>query len=205
MTTTALPCPEHGWRSQFCLPTGMLGWIVGHLMALKNRERSEWVLSRLNLDETDRVLEIGFGSGADVRRAAGLAAHVSGIDPSSVMLNQALRRNRMAVEAGRVELRLGAMPVLPFGRERFTKAFSINSFQFWPDKVAGLCELRRVMTPGGIVAIAVQPRNSGATDDTARQTGDEIARALTAAGFRDVQLGFRDMKPVSTACAIAKT
>jgi hypothetical protein len=49
------------------------------------------------------------------------------------MLNQALRRNRTAVEAGRAELRLGAMPVLPFGRERFTKAFSVNSFQFCRD------------------------------------------------------------------------
>jgi hypothetical protein len=59
-------------------------------------------------------------------------------------------------------------------------------------------------TPGGVVAIAVQPRNSGATDEIARRTGDEIAHALTVAGFRDVQLAFRKMKPVSTACAIAK-
>ena len=172
-------------------------------MAFKNRERSEWVLSRLSLHEVDRVLEIGFGSGADVKRAAGRAGHVTGIDPSQVMLNQARRRNRTAVDAGRVELRLGAMPMLPFGRECFTKAFSINSFQFWPDKTAGLCELSRVMTPGGVVAIAEQPRNSGATDDTARRTGDEIAHALTAAGFRDVQVAFRKMKPESTACAIA--
>jgi hypothetical protein len=60
------------------------------------------------------------------------------------------------------------------------------------------------MKPGGVVAIAVQPRNSGATEADARQTGDEIARALTAAGFSGVQVAFRTMKPVSTACAIAR-
>lgn len=173
-------------------------------MAVKNRERSEWVLSRLNLDEDDRVLEIGFGSGADVRRAAFRAGYVAGVDPSRMMLAQARRRNRTAVDAGRVDLRLGAMPELPFATDGFDKAFSINSFQFWPDKVAGSRELRRVMKPGGGVVIAVQPRNSGATEADARKTGDDIAGALTAAGFSGVQVVFRAMKPVSTACAIAK-
>jgi ubiquinone/menaquinone biosynthesis C-methylase UbiE len=169
-------------------------------MALKNRERSEWVLSRLALDEHDRVLEIGFGPGASVRRASTVARHVSGIDPSDVMLRQARARNRAAVAEGRVDLRFGAMPKLPFENASFDKAFSINSFQFWPDGVAGLMELRRVMRPGGLVAIAVQPRNAGATDATARETGDRIAAALAAAGFSGVQIAYKKMKPVSTAC-----
>jgi 16S rRNA A1518/A1519 N6-dimethyltransferase RsmA/KsgA/DIM1 with predicted DNA glycosylase/AP lyase activity len=32
-------------------------------MAMKNKKRSLWVLSLLNLQSTDRVLEIGFGPG----------------------------------------------------------------------------------------------------------------------------------------------
>jgi ubiquinone/menaquinone biosynthesis C-methylase UbiE len=170
-------------------------------MALKNRERSEWVLSRLELNERDRVLEIGFGPGTDVRRAARRAGHVAGIDPSDVMLGQARARNRRAIAAGRVDLRFGAMPKLPFEDARFDKAFSINSFQFWPDGIAGLMELRRVMRPGGLVAIAVQPRNAGATEATARETGDRIAAALAATGFSGVRVAYKEMKPVSTACA----
>src|SRR5262245_21173500 len=197
----ANPCPDAGWRSQFCLPTGFLGWIVGHLMAFKNRERSEWVLSRLELTERDRVLEIGFGPGASVRRAAGLAGHVAGIDPSDVMLRQARARNRRAIAAGRVDLMFVAMPTLPFEDGCFDKAFSINSFQFWPDTAAGLLELKRVMKPGGFVAIAVQPRNAGATEATARETGARIAAALTATGFSNVQVSYKAMTSVSTACA----
>jgi ubiquinone/menaquinone biosynthesis C-methylase UbiE len=203
-TTFQQPCSGSGWRSQFCLPTGVLGWLVGHLMAFKNRERGEWVLSQLDVRGNERVLEIGFGPGTDVRRAAAHARHVSGVDPSAVMLSQARRRNQRAIAAGCVDLRLGAMPALPFQSGRFDKAFSINTFQFWPDKIRGLQELKRVMKPGGIVAIAVQPRNAGATEVTAHETGQQIATALAAAGFSDLRLAFKQMKPVSTACVTAK-
>ena len=49
------------WRKQFAKPTGTMGWVAGHLMAMKNRERSEYVFSLLELKASDRVLEIGFG------------------------------------------------------------------------------------------------------------------------------------------------
>ena len=71
---TESPVPKalekSGWMSQFGHPRGWRGWVVGQLMAIKNRERSLWVLSLLELGLTDRVLEIGFGSGADIRRVA---------------------------------------------------------------------------------------------------------------------------------------
>jgi ubiquinone/menaquinone biosynthesis C-methylase UbiE len=136
-----------------------------------------------------------------VRRAAAEAGHVSGIDPSDVMLRQARARNRAAIAEGRVDLRFGAMPKLPFENASFDKAFAINTYQFWPDAVAGLLELRRVMKPGGLVAIAVQPRNAGATEATVHETGDRIAAALTATGFSGVRVAYKEMKPVSTACA----
>jgi ubiquinone/menaquinone biosynthesis C-methylase UbiE len=172
-------------------------------MALKNRERSEWVLSKLNLDEDDRVLEIGCGPGADLRRAAVRAGYVTGVDPSEVMVAQALKRNREAAATGRVDVRLGAMPVLPFGDATFNKAFAINSFQFWPDKMTSLRELRRVLKPGSQVIVAVQPRNKGATEETAREVGRDIAAALTTAGFSNATVTFKKMRPVATACVTA--
>jgi len=120
------------------------------------------------------------------------------------MLRQAPRRNRAGVAGGRVDLRLGAVPPLPFDRGAFDKAFSINSFQFWKDEGAALRELKRVMKPGGTVALAVQPRNKGATERTARDVGQQMAAALTAAGFADVAIAFQRMRPVSTTCVTAR-
>ncbi|HJZ77830.1 MAG TPA: methyltransferase domain-containing protein [Vicinamibacterales bacterium] len=190
-------------RAQFVCPTGWLGSIVGRLMAIKNRERSEWVLSQLGVNPGDRVLEIGFGPGVDVARTAAIGASVAGIDPSDVMVRQASRRNADAIRAGRVDLRRGAMPDLPFVDAAFDKAYSINSYQFWPYKTRALAELRRVMRPGGVVIIAVQPRNKGATDDTAKETGEQMVQALREVGFGAARLRLRPMSPVATACAIA--
>ena len=71
------------WRNQFTKPTGAMGWIAGRVMAMKNGHRSEWVFSLLDLKPTDRVLEIGFGSGTDIARASRIAAFVAGSPDSS--------------------------------------------------------------------------------------------------------------------------
>jgi ubiquinone/menaquinone biosynthesis C-methylase UbiE len=192
-----------GVRTQFGCPTGWLGSMVGLLMAIKNGERSEWVVSQLALEPGDRVLEIGFGPGVDVARAASRAAFVAGIDASDVMLRQASRRNAAAIAEGRVALTRAAMPSLPFADASFDKIFSINSYQFWPEQTRALLALRRVVRPGGLVAIAVQPRNKGATDATSQETGAHIVATLRAAGFGEIRLVLKPMAPVATACAIA--
>jgi len=66
-----------------------MGWVAGQLMAMKNGHRSVWVFSLLDLKPTDRVLEIGFGSGTDIARASQAAAFVAGVDHSEVMLKMA--------------------------------------------------------------------------------------------------------------------
>jgi ubiquinone/menaquinone biosynthesis C-methylase UbiE len=78
------------------------------------------------------------------------AGHVAGIDPSREMLSQASARN---ATAGRVEIQHGSVECLPFEDERFDKALAINSMQVWPDAVTGLRQIRRVLKPGGKIAL----------------------------------------------------
>jgi hypothetical protein len=51
--------------SQFHRPAGLLGRVVGWIMANRpsNIERSRWTVDLLNVQPTDHVLEIGFGPG----------------------------------------------------------------------------------------------------------------------------------------------
>jgi len=191
-----------GWRAQFAHPRGWLGAWVGRLMAVKNRERSAFVLSLLELGPRDRVLEIGFGPGADVRRAAEAAGFVAGVDHSAVMVAQARRRNAAAEAAGRVRLERAPADDLPFADGCFDKAYAINVAQFWPG--GAWSEIRRVLRADGLAAVAVQPRSKGATEETARRVGEELTEALRSAGFRDVRLERKAMKPVSVVCALGR-
>src|SRR5229473_2930637 len=136
--------PTAGWRSQFQKPSGMLGRAVGHLMAFRNKERSWWVLPMLEIHQNDCVLEVGFGSGIDIRRVSEIAVDgfVAGVDHSPLMVEQASRRNRAAIHDGRVELQLGSASKLQYPDDFFNKVFSINVAQFWPDPVAVMLEMR---------------------------------------------------------------
>src|SRR5262249_19204234 len=183
------------WRKQFAKPEGALGWFVGHIMAMKNRERSEFVFSLLDLNEKDRVLEIGFGPGADIQRASQTAAFVAGLHHSELMVNQATGRNAAAIRDGRVQIQLGSANKLPFPEAHFDKIFAINSAQFWKDHVTTLAEVGRVLKPGGSLALAVQPRNKGATEDHAYQAGRGLADAMKKAGFSDIHSEAHQTKP----------
>lgn len=122
-------------------------------------------------------MEVGFGPGVVIERLASLAAqgHVAGIDPSREMVAQARARNAGAIEDNRVDLRRGAVERLPFDDDSFDKALAINSMQVWPNAMAGLHEIWRVVKPGGRIALGFTAYSG--------QTKTGLAEALAAAGF----------------------
>jgi hypothetical protein len=51
---------------------------------------------------------------------------------------------------------------------------------------------------GGIIALVHQPRLPGATEDDATEAGGRFSRDLEMAGFKDIKVERKMMKPVST-------
>jgi SAM-dependent methyltransferase len=187
-------------------PRGAAGRVTAWEMAHRpsNRQRSIWVVSLLGVQPASRVLEIGFGPGvavaALVRAGAG---HVSGIDHSGVMLQQATRRNAAAIRAGRVTLINASVDQIPPALDGpFDAILAINSLQFWPAPVQRLAELRQRLAPGGGIAIASQPRCPGATADTSRSAARDIEDLLRAAGFTHPSTHTLPLSP-PVACVLA--
>ena len=193
-------------RRQFGRPTGLGGGLAGWVMAHRssNRRRNAWVVSLLDVQPTDRVLEVGFGPGVAIGLLSRLTpeGRVCGIDHSQVMLRQARRRNAAAVRAGRVDLRLASVEALPAFGEPFDKIVAVNAIGFWAEPAKRLAELRRLLRPGGRIAIAVQPRSPRATDETSTRRGAEISAQLESAGFSEVRLETLPLSP-AVVCAIA--
>jgi SAM-dependent methyltransferase len=143
----------------------------------------------LDIQPSDRVLEIGFGPGVAIGEIARLAVegYVCGLDHSEVMVRQASRRNAQALRSGRVDLSLGSVESLPTFDEPFDKILAVNAIQFVADPVRCLTDLRGLLFEGGRIAIAHQPRCPGATDETSALRGQRIAAQLAQAGFSDVR------------------
>jgi ubiquinone/menaquinone biosynthesis C-methylase UbiE len=170
-------------RRAFCMPQGVVGRIGGRLMSL-DRELPAWVLSLLDPRPSDSLLEIGPGPGVGVELAARRAGRVVAVDASETMLAMARRRNRLQIESGGVELRLGTVDDLPFDDGTFDAAMAINCLHLWPDAVRGLKEVARILRPGGRVAVAIS-RFSYASP-TAFET------QLNKGGFIDVSIQHSD-------------
>ncbi len=189
---------------QFRKPTGKLGWLIGQVMAWKNKERSQWVLSLLNVQPDNQILEIGFGPGTDIQRISQKISRgfVAGIDYAEIMVCQASKRNAAAIRSGKVNLQCATASKLPYDNQSFDKVFSINVAQFWDQPLQVLAEVQRVLKPGGLVAIAVQPRDQRATEETARAVGKQLVENLTAVGFQQIRLETKLLKPVSVVCAL---
>jgi ubiquinone/menaquinone biosynthesis C-methylase UbiE len=179
----------------------MAGWVMAHRAS--NRRRNAWAVSLLEVQRDDRVLEIGFGPGIAIRELSRRApeGRVCGVDHSEVMVRQATRRNADAVRDGRVELRLGRAENLPAFEAPFDKILAVNALQFSDQPLDRLRQLRRVLRPGGRIAIAFQPRGPGATDEAATRRGQKLAGALHDAGFSQVRLETLQLKP-ATVCAL---
>jgi ubiquinone/menaquinone biosynthesis C-methylase UbiE len=155
-------------------------------MARTNRECAAWVARLLEVRPDDKVLEVGFGPGTGIEflARAALRGFVAGVDPSKEMVAQASARNAEAIANGRVDLRLGSAESLPFAANTFDKTMAINSLQIWPDAIAGLREISRVLRSGGEIALGFTPHSG-------RQKAG-ISELLAAAGFSNVRLVERE-------------
>lgn len=191
---------------QFGQPNGMAGQMAGWVMAHRgsNRQRNLWVVSLLDVQPTDRVLEIGFGPGVAIAELARRATrgHIYGIDHSEVMVGQASKRNAAAIRAQRVELIHTSVDRLPRFDEPLDAILAVNSVGFWPNPTDQLGKLRGLLRPGGRIALASQPRVAGATADTTARAGRKLHDLLAQAGFTEARIETLDLSP-PVACVLA--
>lgn len=163
---------------------------MGRAMALANAKSNAIAAAALGMREGESLLELGCGPGHALQGLLRLQhlARVIGIDWSEAMLSQAARRNRQALEAGRLVLIRGDFAKLPFIDEIADAVLAVNVVYFMQGSAA-LREAHRVLRKGGrIVVYATDERAMRrwpfAGPDTHRLFHhDELAALLVSAGF----------------------
>lgn len=116
------------------------------------------LIERSGIKQEMRVLEVGCGSGAFVTfvaRAVGKTGKVYAFDIQPKMLKQLeakLKRSENR-DIKNIELILGSAYELPFGDNSLDVVYMVTVLQEIPDKKKALKEIRRVLKPGGILAV----------------------------------------------------
>jgi ubiquinone/menaquinone biosynthesis C-methylase UbiE len=172
-------------------PSGLLGQIVGRVMARETGAANRAALGALALEPHDRLLEIGCGHGWTLAAAAQTvtSGRLVGLDPSDVMLQIARRRNAADLRTGRIELIRGTCDRLPFADGAFDKAMAVHTVYFWPHPERDLGEVRRVMAPGGRFVLGFRPGDDAAFAHTFPaevyhiRPAAEVECAMRQAGF----------------------
>lgn len=173
--------------AQFRKPDGGAGQLAGWIMAHRrsSRHRNQRTLELLDLQQHERVLEIGYGPGLAIKLASLSVTEgkIFGLDHSPTMFHQARRRNAGAIASGRVELLVGDILDPPTDLPKFDKIFSVNVVQFWPAPEATLAALTRILNPGGCIATTFMPRVGTAKPGQARAHAQRIGRVLDSLDF----------------------
>ncbi|MCY3578158.1 MAG: class I SAM-dependent methyltransferase [bacterium] len=111
----------------------------------------EAAIARLHPDPGEHMLDIGCGTGTtslELARLVGEDGHVTGVDVSAPMLDEARRR---ATDAGLANVSFVAADAgaHQFEPRHFDGAFSRMGIMFFPEPIAGFTNLRRALRPGG--------------------------------------------------------
>lgn len=126
----------------------------GDEMESHHSDITDQTIAMMNIKPTDRILDLGCGTGWASRRLARIAAagEVTGIDVADEMLRRA---GHASQGINNVRYLWGSAENIPAADNYFDKVLSVESFYYYADQGKALDELRRVMAPGGRLFILI--------------------------------------------------
>jgi cyclopropane fatty-acyl-phospholipid synthase-like methyltransferase len=145
-------------------------------------QRISWAVDQLDVQPTDRFLEIGCGRGVAVelicQRLAG--GHVLALDRSVTGIQAAAQRNARYTAVGSASFEAISLEDAELGEAQFDKVFAINVNLFWTN-AAGLelAAVKRALVPSGRLCLIYEPPSASRAVDIA----ERVVPRLDAAGF----------------------
>ncbi|MEQ4300826.1 methyltransferase domain-containing protein [Plantactinospora sp. B6F1] len=153
------------------------------------RRYKQQLLTALDLRPGHVVLDVGCGPGTDLptlAKAVGERGAVIGIDHHPAMLAQAQQRTAAHPH---ITVRAGDAHALPLDDASIDRARTDRVLQHLADPRQAVAELRRVVRPGGLIALAEPDWDTLAIDATDTATSRAYTRYVTSKVVRNAAIG----------------
>ena len=117
-----------------------------------DEDTNRLVIETAGIGPEDTVLDVACGPGLITCAVARVARHVTGIDITPAMIEEA-RKRQQSMGLTNMEWRVGDVLPLPFPGSSFSAVITRYSFHHFLEPEAVLTEMVRVCQPGGRVAV----------------------------------------------------
>jgi len=143
---------------QYRKPRRLLGRLFLWMMNARHSRLTDWGLQQMPLEKHFTMLDVGCGGGRTIQKLAAIASEgkVYGIDHSAASVAAARAANAQWLAENRVDIQQGSVSDLPFADGMFDVVIAIETHYYWPDLVADLREIWRVLRPGGRFVIIAE-------------------------------------------------
>jgi SAM-dependent methyltransferase len=181
-------------------PSWWPGRLFLWIMNLRHAGVTNWGLSHVPIDKHFTILDVGCGGGRTIHTLASMASggKVHGIDYSQASVAAARRTNRQGIQSGRIDVQQASVSALPFPNSTFDLVTAVETHYYWPQPVADLQEILRVLKPGGRLVIIAETYR-GERFDKIYTVAMKLLKArylsvrehhdlFTAAGYTDIAI-----------------
>lgn len=179
-------------------PQGAEGEMMLTRMNRDHYDLTGWAIGFLVFNENDRVLDIGCGGGATLRRLSEkiVSGKLTGVDYSEVSVRMSAELNKTDIQSGKMKIISASVESLPFDDNSFDKIVTVESFYFWPEPAENLKEVYRVLAEGGTFMLIADIYDNGRLDEKTIEnvkefnlfnpTKEEFKNMFENAGFSQI-------------------
>ena len=171
-------------------------WIEAKVDPLFHGPTYQLIAAEAKLQPEDDLLDVACGAGNFLAYHAPHVQQVAGLDISDLRVRMARRRLADRIAAGTARIVAGDAGTLPWPDGTFSTVTCMASLELFTNPQAALNEMRRVLRPGGRVALTMGAKVSPKMARKCEKLGwsvwteTDVQRMMSEAGFAGVSISY---------------
>lgn len=176
-------------------PKGILGYIITNQMMKHNTMVYPSIDAHADIQDGMKLLEIGFGPGVGLSHfSKNYSVTIDGIDFSQLMHKRAFKRNKQAINEGKITIKVGDFLSESLPVKRYDRIYFANVTYFWKELVSPFQKIANSLSDGGKVVFymtdkeLLDMKTVTSTDLFNRHSSTSVLISLEQCGFTNIQV-----------------